>query len=379
MSCSNCFNGCPEITSDKCVKYTGVDVPLLGIKNGDSLSYIEQTLIGYLTTTLDGTGIIPYINPTIICDLVQANLPICNPITIVDLVETLIKCVCDLQEQITTIYTALNTLNAPYTIPSCLSVSPTAGTHAILQAVITEVCTLDTSLTAVINDILTNYSSNGAELNAQIQAYLNSIAVTTLMCNKMVPFTVVEYYGPLNVFASDGTGLGIWANIYLCNGANGTPDKRGRVGVGCTTTPGLIPMDAAVLPGGDNPTYALWTSIGVNSIILSTPQMPKHTHTASAPAVTNPTHYHFIANINKDTGSDLTSTTFIVQSQLLYSAWNSWSYTLKGDATAPTLGRTSSESANVSVGAPSIADAGSDGSHLNYQPGIACYYIMYIP
>ncbi|BCU97892.1 MAG: hypothetical protein CM15mV19_1420 [uncultured marine virus] len=47
QNCSNCYNGCTEITSDKCVKYTGVDVPILGIKNGDSLSYVEQALITF--------------------------------------------------------------------------------------------------------------------------------------------------------------------------------------------------------------------------------------------------------------------------------------------------------------------------------------------
>jgi hypothetical protein len=45
MPCSNCYNGCTEIVSDKCVKYTGLDVPALGIQNGDSLNFIEASLI----------------------------------------------------------------------------------------------------------------------------------------------------------------------------------------------------------------------------------------------------------------------------------------------------------------------------------------------
>ena len=65
-NCSNCYNGCTEITSDKCVKYTGVDVPVLGIQKGDSLSYVEQALITFLSSTLDGTGIIPVITPVFI-------------------------------------------------------------------------------------------------------------------------------------------------------------------------------------------------------------------------------------------------------------------------------------------------------------------------
>ena len=60
---SNCYNGCTEIVSDRCIKYTGIDVPVLGIQTVDSLSYIEQSLITFLTSTLDGTGIKPVIDP----------------------------------------------------------------------------------------------------------------------------------------------------------------------------------------------------------------------------------------------------------------------------------------------------------------------------
>ena len=67
QNCSNCYNGCTEITSDKCVKYTGVDVPILGIKTGDSLSFVEQALITFLGSTLDGTGIQPVVPPSDIC------------------------------------------------------------------------------------------------------------------------------------------------------------------------------------------------------------------------------------------------------------------------------------------------------------------------
>ena len=65
--CSNCYNGCTEIVSDKCVRYTGIDVPILGIQTGDSLSFVEQCIITFLTSTLDGTGIKLTIYPEIIC------------------------------------------------------------------------------------------------------------------------------------------------------------------------------------------------------------------------------------------------------------------------------------------------------------------------
>lgn len=74
-NCSNCYNGCSEIVSDQCVKYTGVNVPVLGIQTGDSLSYVEQALIEFLTSTLNGTGIKPDIDPAIICALIRMAAP----------------------------------------------------------------------------------------------------------------------------------------------------------------------------------------------------------------------------------------------------------------------------------------------------------------
>jgi hypothetical protein len=42
----------------------------------------------------------------------------------------------------------------------------------------------------------------------------------------MVPYSVLEYYGPLNNFDVTGKGLGDWDKVYLCNGLNSIPIKR---------------------------------------------------------------------------------------------------------------------------------------------------------
>ena len=99
-NCSNCYNGCTEITSDKCVKYTGVDVPVLGIKNGDSLSYVEQALITFLSSTLDGTGIIPVIQPSDVCPSVDKHLPDCDPISLNNWLTALLKALCALEDTV---------------------------------------------------------------------------------------------------------------------------------------------------------------------------------------------------------------------------------------------------------------------------------------
>lgn len=56
MGCPNCSNGCVETTSDKCVKYTGLDVPELGIYKGDSLlTVIEKITSNLVTSTTTST------------------------------------------------------------------------------------------------------------------------------------------------------------------------------------------------------------------------------------------------------------------------------------------------------------------------------------
>ena len=102
----------------------------------------------------------------------------------------------------------------------------------IVQAVITKLCQVDASLVALTLGLSTNYSSNGTELDNYIANYLaNDSGSVDLISNRMVPWSVVPYFGPLSNFSSTGVGLGDWVNIYLCNGANGTngtPDLRGK-------------------------------------------------------------------------------------------------------------------------------------------------------
>src|SRR6478752_718060 len=97
VNCSNCYNGCAEIVSDKCVKYTGVDVPLLEIETGDSLSYVTQSLVTFITSTLDGSGIQITLEDEDYCELVSQYLQECETVTALDLFRALVKAACDLQ------------------------------------------------------------------------------------------------------------------------------------------------------------------------------------------------------------------------------------------------------------------------------------------
>ena len=188
--CSNCYNGCTEIISDQCVRYTGIDVSILGIRNGDSLSFVEQSLITFLVSTLDGTGIKPTIPSEIICTLVQSFLPTCEDLTEVDLFKALIQSACSLQTQITTQKDRIDVIEADYTLDCVTGVSVGDGTHAVLQAVITKLCSVSTELAALALNVSTNYVAL-ADLNTLIAAYLASIAPSDNYSNRMIPYTAV--------------------------------------------------------------------------------------------------------------------------------------------------------------------------------------------
>jgi len=51
MSCGGCFTGCVNVISDQCIKYTGENIPELGIETNDSLSRVLELITDYL---LDG-------------------------------------------------------------------------------------------------------------------------------------------------------------------------------------------------------------------------------------------------------------------------------------------------------------------------------------
>jgi microcystin-dependent protein len=360
MSCSNCYNGCTEIVSDQCVRYTGVDIPALGIKNGDSLSYVEQTLIGFLVSTLDGSGIVINIPQASYCTLVTKYLPTCGDITANVLFEALVKAACDLQLQVTANATAIatqttriNTIEADYVINCLTGVTPSSGTHSILQAVITQLCALGL-------DVQTNYVRI-SDINTYIANYLAQAAPPNNISSKMVPYTAVPYFGdPANNFSNTGAGLvgTIWEKIYLCNGNNGTPDLRGRVVVGVTTgMNGTVPMSPAVDPSNNNPNYSISSTAGSNNVILLENQMPTHTHSAVAVVTPNP-HNHTLNN----SGANATGTGASAEQKTMKSGSGTF---VTGDTTL-----------DVAV---TNANTGGSSPHPNFQPGIGSFYIMYIP
>ena len=370
--CDACYNGCVDITADACVRYTGIGSEALGITTGDSLLTVENILIDTVVSFLDGTGIDITINPAYYCTLVSQYLPVGTP-NLVEVLSALVRAACDLQVQVDAVEAELTILNADYDVDCLTGVTDSSDTHAVLQAVITKLCVVEADLAALALDLDTNYVKL-ADLDALIAAYLASQAGgSTQQSSKMVPFVAYEYYGSLTDF--DGTGAGIPANgfnkVYLCNGLNGTPDKRGRVAVGAIASvpPVGIGLDPAVNPAfAGNPNYALSGTAGANTIVLIPSQLPAHSHNALGTAtvtLNDPGHSHYLGNTPEGWASAgsigiVNRSPFNVQT------------------TTATTGITVTSNAPNNV-AITVDTTGNDGAHLNIQPVIAAYYIMYIP
>jgi microcystin-dependent protein len=360
-NCNNCFNGCTEPISDQCVRYTGLDVPLLGINNGDTLVSVELALTTYLLNALNGSGIVPLVDPEIICITISKYFVECigcDGLSLNELLSAMIKAVCDLQTQINTTNSEIDLLEGNYTIGCLTGVTTDAGTHDVLQATIDKLCLINTALTGVINSLNTFVTIDS--INDYIAAYIADDPVVSLISNRMVPYSVVEYYGTLSNFDATGSGIGDWEKIYLCNGLNGTPDKRGVVGVGVTDGTllgGTMPARTnPTTPGADNPTYVLGTPQGSNNVELDITQIPNHTHTTTV-TVTDPGHTH--GYVYGDDYPGGTSTVVLGPSN---------------NGTQQTLSATT----GITVGV-SNAPIGGGLPHLNYQPSLPCYYIQYRP
>lgn len=366
--CKNCFNGCVDITPDKCVKYTGLAIPLLGIEEGETytLLEIERIITDRLLSLMDGTSIRPDVNLDV-CSLIRGYFtPSPYPPTLVDLTNAINLIICRLNDKVDSLKSAMDILEGDYEV-DCIAVHTTEGTHLTLQAAIDKICELVLRVESIESSI-ENYVLI-SNVDSYIAAYLSGLG-DSKMSSKMVPYAAVEYYGdPSGKFDVSGAGLTgtPWEKIYLCNGKNGTPDKRGRIAVGVTNGMGGDGFNPVVDPAvAGNPTYSLSTLQGSNKVTLSVSELPIHSHLATS-TVNDPGHNHILNDSDK--------------------GGNHGHYdrnTVSSGANDPQyLGPSSNGAMNDSTTgitvSTSINNSGSGEAHSNIPPVLACYYIMYIP
>lgn len=357
--CSDCYSGCTKTVSDKCTKYTGVNVPILGIRTGDSISYVNAAVIGFLVSTLDGTGILYELGKENICDIVDKHLKKCKDISVRDITNALSAAICELDTIQKENSANLEALNASYDTGCIENIEGTEGTHVVLQETINLLCDTIQTLESLVLNLNTNYVKI-TDIGQLIDDYINSEDPTKGgMRTKMVPNTVVEYYGPLHHFDATGAGIGLWDQIYLCNGENTTPDKRGRVGIGTTVGMGGGNYPAATDPTLlGNPGYTIRQTNGTNTVILTVSQIPPHTHTGSIGPEGRHTHIVSGAVTRQNSDGDALSRDANISGGV-----NDITTSFNGEHTHPLT----------------ISPAGGGEAHSNIQPVLACHYIMYIP
>lgn len=372
MGCSNCFNGCADIISDKCVKYTGVDIPELEILTGDPLLVVEEKVTAKILEIITGEGINPIILPEDLCSLINGFLTITTDTNINDVISATFKSICNLDSRLVITEGDLATLNADYIVDCLTGVINSSGTHNILQATINKLCSINTTLTALGAELVANYVLI-ADIDSYIGAYIAGQPSSTLYNSKMIPYVAVPYFGPTaGIFDVTGAGLGDWDKIYLCNGQNLTPDLRGRTLVG-NTTMGATAFNPAVDPAIlGNPTYTQNSTTGSNLVSLTNVnQIPLHSHPATV-LINDQQHTHGFAPGStcaiRGTGgpdaysiSDNTPTQEISQVQSSYTG-------LKGNGPGQ----------NVFVTVEGTGQTPSEG-HANIQPVLSTNFIIYIP
>ena len=143
MPCLNCLDNCDPLVSDKCVKYTGMDIESLGILKGMSLFEIEKVILDKLTN-LSGPSIkLDTITTTcsFITDLLFGKTA--QPFTLQQFAEIVFDGFCKLNVKINSTTPAAFSFNV-----SCLT--GTLDTKdKIIQAIIDKVCDVNTRLTAI--------------------------------------------------------------------------------------------------------------------------------------------------------------------------------------------------------------------------------------
>lgn len=359
MACKDCLQNCPEIISDQCVQYTG---PALGspfnVCTGDQLPVLEAALVANINSAISGTGIMPTVTVTG-CTWLSQMFGIL-PLNLSNILQILINGECSLYSMIQVINAQISSSQGGQVIDTgCLTgLTATPTTPEIIQAIITLLCGINTTIASFPSTYV-----RLTDLTSLVTPIVNNIVGSTNYSSRMVPFAAQPYFGPLSNFDSSGIGISTlgFNKIYLCNGANGTPDLRGRVPVGAIRNVPGGSLDPAVDPIVDpnNPNWGLSDKAGETFHTLSTPEIPAHNHPYTDPGHTHP----FIASGMAKSGST-TSPLWIVDLGADQPPRGTNTFTNKV------------QSATIGI---TIGQTGGGQAHNNIQPSIACYYIIYIP
>jgi len=284
---------CLDPISSDCVKYQGIPDELLGICTGDTITEVEEAIIKRLKTlSFDGKDI----------TLNSLILDVCNdikqlvgnqPKTVLNVIQALVQYACILKSRVDSIQTTITGNLGSGTIDfKCIPAPSQFSFTNVIQNIITAHCNLKTAVDQIIsnsgsttiidgrifnslNSLISTPGGNGLKKTVNTTNQQVSYSITGVV----PPYTALEYYGPLSYFDSTGKGLPNtpYEGWYLCNGLNGTPDKRGLVSVGAIQgVPGGA-LSPNVNPANDaSMNYSVGQIGGNTKVTLSRANLPDY-------------------------------------------------------------------------------------------------------
>lgn len=359
MACTDCLQNCPEIVSDQCVQYTGPALATpFNVCTGDQLPVYDTAVVRVLQSAIDGTGIFPTPIDISICTWIQQQFGIL-PLNLTNIAQVLINNDCSLYAMITSLQTQFtNSQSGTVIDTACLTGLPTTPTTPqLIQAIILSLCATNTTV-ASFPTTYVRLSDLASLITPIVNSIISGGSNVTQYNSRMVPYAALPYFGPLSNFDSTGAGISSlgFTRVFLCNGNNGTPDIRGRVVVSAIRNVPGGSLDPAVDPTVDpnNPNWALNDKAGETFHTLNVTEIPSHSHT-----VNDPQHTHTVLRGDGYSGN---------------------SQQAAGRAGG---GQGTNPQSNAITGASStgitLALTGGGQPHINIQPSIASFYIMYIP
>lgn len=245
MACNNCrdfnANSCTDIVPSNCIPWQGEAFEDLDICLNDSLTYVGNIILHKITDILKGRGIIledlviddcEYLDDLLDGD--EKNL--LNVLRIYKEAICELKEASDLNAQNLTAFTNV----ALYTLGCLPALDPCGEPYdfkALIQAIITKLCALNTQFESIATTILDaieegtgNFLIGGAIVscggNGIVYSGSGATAVVTFQA-LVPPFSPILYTGSLAYFDINGIGLPStpMCGWYLCNGNNGTPNS----------------------------------------------------------------------------------------------------------------------------------------------------------
>lgn len=298
-----CFG---KFTPDTSVTYTGEAYPSLGICYGDKLSEIEKIILDKLIDFADGTGIVLTDIDISECAFLDQFITCCSQDkTLVGLLTTVLKSICQLEQEIIDTNTAL-TAATTYTFTlGCLTVAnPTL--QNVVNAIIANLCatnttvatlasqlaaltirvtaletglagTINTAINSALAGFATNFVNNNIKTCGNTNGISKSAGVATFEA-LVPPLCPIPYIGPIANFDNSGAGIAAkgYCGWYICNGANNTPDMRGYAFSSATNIPGGS-LDTRVSDPAD--ATSIGNKNGEYRHALSTAELASHAHT----------------------------------------------------------------------------------------------------